>query len=80
MYQQHRYRANIVNAYRTTHTVFLTLIGLATVLTTVALFSSFRHYRKHTAMTYIFHPQGAALQIYDTDKSRPALLTQSPIR
>lgn len=76
MYQPHRYRATIVNAYQTTLSVYLVLIGLATVVTTTALFASFRYYRQRTAMTYIFHQQGAALQIYDTSDSRPVILLQ----
>lgn len=76
MNQQHRYRANIVNAYRTTHYVYLSLIGLSTILTTFALIGSFRYYQQRTAMTYIFHPQGAALPIYDAHKSHPVVPVQ----
>ncbi len=68
MYHQHRYRDNIVNAYKTTQQVYLGLIVLATILTTGALIGSFRYYQQRTAMTYIFHQQGAALQIYDGGK------------
>jgi hypothetical protein len=76
MYQTHRYRANLVDAFQSSYTVCLTLVGLATVLTTSTLIGSFRYHQQRTAMTYVFHPQGAALQLYDQGQVRPAKPTR----
>lgn len=65
MLQPHRYKNNLLVAYRTAMTLFLAAflpVGLFTALT---VFVCLHRYQKQSANAYVFHTGGASIQIYE---------------
>ena len=63
-----QYRNNLLYHYRKTLTLYFGALGLLAVTTVVAVIWSFKKYQQHTAKTYVFHPKGASIEIYDDKK------------
>ncbi|MBB3841886.1 hypothetical protein FHS57_005915 [Runella defluvii] len=63
-----QYRNNLLYCHRKTLNFHLGALGLLAFITIVVVVWSFKKYQHHTAKTYVFHPKGASIEIYDDKK------------
>ena len=63
-----QYRNNLLYCHRKTLNFYLGALGLLAFMTIVIVVWSFKKYQQHTAKTYVFHPKGASIEIYDDKK------------
>lgn len=62
------YRNNLLYRHRQTLNFYLGTLVLLAFITVAAVVWSFKKYQRHTAKTYVFHPKGASIEIYDNKK------------
>ena len=66
--KSYQYQHNLLAQYRKTLHIYFGALGLMALLTIATIVWSFKKYQQHTAKTYVFHPKGASIEIYDEKK------------